>query len=193
MSTSATGGYLQLSPVADLEAVEDVLQGLIVGVTGLPGQLVRPRWQSEPPTVPERDVSWCAFGVGELLPQNFPEIRHDGAGEGRDQIVSHEDVPVLVSCYGPRAETLARMLRDGLHIPQNRAALRGHGLAFGHAGGVRYVPELVRGRWLPRADLFLTFRRVTRRDVDVLNVKSMGGDLREDGDLAVPLDAAAQE
>ena len=50
-NTSATGGYLagQLAPLADDE-LDDAIQAAVASISGLPGDLVRPRWQPAGPS-----------------------------------------------------------------------------------------------------------------------------------------------
>src|SRR4051812_9766277 len=53
---SSTGGYL--SPVVASSALQDaaldaLLQQMVAGITGLPGNMVRPRWQPVTPKQPE--------------------------------------------------------------------------------------------------------------------------------------------
>jgi len=50
------------SPLMDA-ALDAVFQALVVGITGLPGTLVRPRWQPVPPTQPSVTTNWAAIGV----------------------------------------------------------------------------------------------------------------------------------
>lgn len=174
-NTSATGGFLRLSPAPGQVDIEDVIHDLIAGITGICGELVRPRWQPDPPREPKPEVNWCAFGITGYEPLNFPEIRHHGEGEGRDEIVDYENLAVLASFYGPRHVDLARQCRRSLHVPQNRAGLRPHGLAFVRAGTIIPVPALVAMGWRARADLPLTFQLMTSQSYAVLSLKQANG------------------
>lgn len=202
-NTSATGGYLSLnSPIPEQADIEDALHGCLAGVTGLPGELIRPRWQPEAPRVPGPKVSWCAFGITGYEPDNFPVLTHHGGGDGHSEITDSEEISVLVSFYGPGHVARARLLRLALHVPQNRFELRRNGLAFARAGAVTPVPELVAGRWRARADLPLLFRLVTARPgesgrrVNVLNLLhcgSPGSFIETDTGLVTPLAACPEE
>lgn len=180
ITTSATGGFLQLSPGQGEFEVEDVLHDVIAGVTGLPGPLVRPRWQPDPPEVPEPDVDWCAFGIIQFEPGNLPVIVHHGEGEGHSEIVDTEELQVMVSFYGPRHTVYARAMRRGIYVPQNRELLRPAGLAFVRAGTTVPVPEQVALGWRSRTDLPLTFRLETRSGFSVLNLKKSQGRVHSD-------------
>lgn len=139
------------------EATEDVLHDLVVGLTGLPGDLVRPRWQPRPPQTPSPDTSWCALGVtGRDSPGS--QLRSTADGEGW-AVETHETLDVLISFYGPQASALALAVREGLRVPLNRETLRAANMALVRAGQMANAPELVNNAWLRRVDLPLTFRR----------------------------------
>src|SRR5450830_286484 len=98
---SSTGGYLApggATPVDDA-ALDAVLQGFVAGVTGLPGSLVRPRWQPTVPKQPPLDANWCAIGVTDTDPDAVPTILHNGAGNGVDNLYRNEVITVLASFY----------------------------------------------------------------------------------------------
>lgn len=196
-NTSASGGFLRLSPAQGQYQLEDVLHEVFTGITGFAGELVRPRWQPDPPEVPEPDVNWCAFGITQFDPANFPEIRHHGKGQGRDELVDYEDLQVLVSFYGPLHMVNARALRRGLHVPQNRALLRPAGLAFVRAGTITPVPEMVALGWRARADVSLTFRLETKSCFAVLNLLKTEGSVTSEtsgsgqGGIEVPIGCRA--
>jgi len=63
---STTGGYI-VPGTPELDAydatLEDIIQGALAGITGLAGNLVRPKWQPEPANQPDKSVDWCAFGL----------------------------------------------------------------------------------------------------------------------------------
>ncbi len=168
-----------------LESVEDVLHDLIAGITGLPGAMVRPRAQAEPANTPGKNADWCAFGVMSSTPYTYPQIKHYGEDGGYDDVIVHEELAVLASFYGPRHYAFAALLHAGLHVPQNREILRPNGLAFVKAGGITRLPELVMAGFRARADLPLTFRRVTARSYAVRNIEKSSGTLENDNGLTV--------
>lgn len=174
-NTSATGGYLAPagSPATSEDAdLEDVLQPMVVGISGLSGPMVRPRWQEKPPKQPEPDVNWCAIGVHNTKTVANPAIDHDGSDDGHDQYQMHEELEVLCSFYGPQAQAYASILRDGIFIPQNSEAVKALRMAFYGASDIRPVPELVNQQWVRRYDLFIYMRRQVVRAYPVLNILS---------------------
>lgn len=177
-NTSATGGYLESTDIVGQADVEDALQAAVAGITGLPGNLVRPRWQPEPPRQPKAEVTWCAIGALEYAATSH--VRHDSEGDGYDVIVTHADVSAMASFYGPDADGAAFRLRDGLLVAQNRAALRKQGLAVVEIGTVSRRPEPSGTRWLERLDVPLVFRWGTERRVPVLNILKSSGTMEAD-------------
>lgn len=137
-------------------SIEDVFTGMLLALCGLEKGLVRPRWQAKPPYMPSSKENWCAFGImGESAPGG--SVWH---GEGHSRLMADDEFSVLFSFYGPNARGLARALRDGLWIEQNRAVLRmENNIALVRIGVLTPVPELVDGRWLARCDLSVDFVR----------------------------------
>jgi hypothetical protein len=174
---SSTGGYLSPEQpwALDDDALARALQAVVVGITGLDGTLVRPRWQPVVPRQPDVGMTWCAIGVTEEDPDDNPAVVHDGAadgGEGADTLYRHSVLNVLASFYGPSASAVAGVLRDGLHIPQNREAMTAQGLAFISSDKILAAPELVNQQWIRRYDLPLRLRRVVTRVYPVRNLTS---------------------
>ncbi|MCX5516232.1 hypothetical protein C3941_19780 [Kaistia algarum] len=191
-NTSATGGYLVPTgtPPGEDDSLADALQAAVVGITGLDGTLVRPRWQATPPQQPSAATSWAAVGVVLATPDANAYIAHDPTGDGADKMQRHETLEVLVSFYGPQASANAARLRDGLALAQNRDMIRTAtttagvdiGLSFIACGTVIAVPDLVNQRWLRRCDLPLTFRRRIDRTYPVLNLLSAQGSFEAEPD-----------
>lgn len=70
-NTSATGGYLlpaKQFPLPGNLSFRQFLQQIFVGLSGLPGDLVRPRWQPSPPKQPDIFINWLAIGITEVKP-----------------------------------------------------------------------------------------------------------------------------
>lgn len=178
MTDSSTGGYLSPA-VASLPLEDDALtaifQQMIVGITGLPGNMVRPRWQPNPPKQPEPTVNWCALGIAVQTLDDGPAIVHNGAGNGSDTYIRHEQIDVLASFYGPNGMQNAQLLSDGLAIPQNLEQLKAQDMSSVDTGQIRAVPDLINEQWVRRYDIELTFRRKITRSYNVLNILTAQG------------------
>lgn len=160
---STEAGYLV--PVSEPSydaAFTDTLQSMLVGVTGIPGDLVRPRWQPNPPQQPDFSTDWIAFGALSIEPLEFSYEEHVPTAElgvGQSTITFDENVQVLHSIYGPNATRTARRLIAGLQIAQNRYTLRTFGIVIGAIGTVNVVPALLKETWVPKVDLSIEYRR----------------------------------
>ncbi|RQR87724.1 MULTISPECIES: LIC_12616 family protein [unclassified Burkholderia] len=175
---SSTGGYLSpavASPPLEDDALTAIFQQMIVGITGLPGNMVRPRWQPNPPKQPEPSTNWCALGISVQTPDDGPAIVHNGAGNGSDTYIRHQGVNVLASFYGPSAMQNAQLLSDGLAIPQNLEQLKAQDMNSVDTGQIRAAPDLINEQWVRRYDLELMFRRKITRSYTVLNILSAQG------------------
>lgn len=171
---SSTGGFLApaeaLAPVEDDE-LQKIFQNTVVGITGIAGSLVRPRWQPGNPVHPEPLVNWCAIGVTVSEPDAGPVLEHLSEGEGSDRYVRHEDIQLATTFYGPAARAGATRLRDGLAIPQNvQELLAFHEIAFVECGPIRAVPEPYNNQWIRRQDMVIRFRRKVTRIYAVRNI-----------------------
>lgn len=197
---STVAGYLQGSAIGALpgqiapgQPLEDYLQQFVAAIAGLDGTLVRPRWQQEPPNLPDFGVDWAAVGITERRPLGpNTAVIHHGEGQGADEIQRHEEFDLLCSFYGPNCADYATNLHDGLAIWQNRSLLRLSGLAFVEAGIHRVLPELVKNRWLDRADKTLTLRRIIRRNYPVLNLASARAKIATDTDSQYAVTVTAE-
>lgn len=174
-NTSATGGYL--SPAASARPLEDdalaaALQAMVVGITGLPGNMVRPRWQPVVPKQPEVGTDWCAIGVTTDDSTDYPAVIHDGTGDGDDQLQRWDEFTVLASFYGPNAMGFADLLRDGLYIAQNREQMQADDMDLIEVGTRTTAPDLLNQQWIRRYDLPIRIRRKSVRTYPVLNILS---------------------
>ncbi|GAA7770980.1 hypothetical protein RN01_29835 [Cupriavidus sp. SHE] len=173
-NTSATGGYL--APTAPVppedDALDDLLQAMVAGVTGLDGKMVRPRWQQTVPKQPEPAVNWCALGITAQTNDAGPAIQHDGDGDGSDTYIRHQEIELLCTFYGPAAKGYAQRLADGMAIPQNGEQLGLNDMKFASASEIRAVPDFVNQQWVRRYDLTLVLRRKITRTYAVLNLLS---------------------
>ncbi|WP_446902998.1 phage neck terminator protein [Burkholderia sp. YIM B11467] len=176
MNDSSTGGYLAPAvdaPPAEDDGLDDLIHDLIAGITSLPPDLVRPRWQPTVQKQPEPGINWCAFGIQTQTPDASPAIVHNGANEGSDTYIRHQDLDVLCTFYGPAAKGYAQRLADGLALPQNREQLKLLDMAFVSVSEIRAAPDLVNQQWVRRYDMTVRLRRKISRTYAVLNLKSV--------------------
>lgn len=190
MSTSsAIAGYLTsvtTQPDGSVElndvALDVFLQTLVAGVTGLPGALVRPRWQAEPPNIPDASTTWAAVGVQSITADIFATVQHRSTGEGFDVVYRNEELSVLATFYGPQARTAAEQLSIGLQVYQNLEQLMLQGYGLIEVQTAIAMPELVHERWLIRVDVPVRLRRAHQYTYAVLNLLSaMGSFTSTDG------------
>jgi hypothetical protein len=185
MNTSATGGYLQpaFSP-APLEdaALYEFLQAAVVGITGLDGTLVRPRWQAEPSLLPTEGTAWCSIGVTDREADTYAYLGAFPDNAAGYAMQRHEEFTLLCSFYdlgyNGQADTLAALLRDGLTIPQNQETLGGGGIFLVSDTDLTPVPVLLKQRWQYRVDLAVRMRRQIDRNYPVLTLRSAQGTVR---------------
>ena len=180
---SSTGGYLQsgaLSPPLGDASLDAIFQAAVTGITGLPGNLIRPMWQPNPPKMPEPSVTWAAMGVTAITPDAGPYIEHQSSGGGADNYQRHEDIELFCTFYGPQGQSYAAALRDGFAIPQNGEMLGAQGISWVECGPVRSIPELFNQQWIRRYDLTIRFRRQVKRTYQVLTILSSSDVLTSD-------------
>lgn len=183
-NTSATGGPMLPSvPPAPFPlegiALLDIIQETLVALSGIATDNVRPRFQSEPPNIPDRGTSWLSFGIQSRPSDTNVVIQHDGAaaaGEGQDNFQRQEELMILCSFYddGSTGEAYMRaaMTRDGFTIPQNMEALQADGIYWGYSGELTQLPSLLKTQWLYRVDLSICLRRQVNRAYRILNLLS---------------------
>lgn len=187
-NTSATGGYLSpttQSPAYD-QPLDVQLQAIVVGITGLDGTMVRPRWQQRPPQQPDQTIDWCAIGIVRVGAAYGHHIRHVPDGEGHDEAEAYEDLELLASFYGPRCSEMAALLRDGLWIPQNREEMRANGMALTDARSITLLGEYVTTEWRRRADLPIFLTRVVSRSYPILNLLEAQGSIHSQAGAEPP-------
>lgn len=170
---SSAAGYLapSTSPAYD-NALDDIIHDLIVGMTGIVGGLVRPRWQPEPPTQPDYTVDWVAFGLNRSTVDAFAYEHHDASGAGPTRVERDELLFFLHSFYGPHAHGFCERFRDGFEISQNRDAIKAVGLTLVEVQEPVKLPALLKEKWVPRVDVTVIYRRRTSRAYPVLTLRS---------------------
>lgn len=171
MNTSATGGYIlpDGGAVPNDQEFEDIFQAFIKGVTGLSGQMVRPRFQEKPPPVPAIGVDWVAFGIKSQRQDDGPYFnQHDEDATS----IRHEEIEVALSFYGNHGQHYAKRFIDGAAIPQNIDQLRLHKIKFIGTSEVITAPDLINEQYVHRFDVNATFRRKTERTYPIKTFKS---------------------
>lgn len=177
-NTSATGGYLLPAADAPLPGnltFEQFLQTVLVGVSGLPGDLVRPKWQIQPPAQPDITVDWLAFGLAEDDADTFAYNDTDSAGNNVFQRM--EALTLQCTFYGPNSLTFMKLVRDGFQIPQNMEALESADMVFAYTGKATRVPDLVNERWVDRWEMSVVLRREVLRVYPILTFLTGAGTL----------------
>lgn len=175
---SASGGYLSPSSTGgDLNdaALKQFLQQVVVGITGLPGNMVRPRWQPEPPNIPDFGTNWAAIGPGNRKRDHFSYVKTTNGGLTTN-VVRNRVMDILCSFYGPQAETNSELFAMGLEVPQNREVMQLAGFnIIGGAGDSTPVPVLIKQRWQYRMDIPFTIRQQQNYTYSVLSLLSADG------------------
>lgn len=170
MADSTSDGYIPASGVVQNDqGLEDVFQGLIVGITSLQGKMVRPRWQNEPPPLPKISENWCAFGVKNTRSNDGPYFQQNKEDMGN---IRHESIEVLLSFYGPQGQHFANLFKDGLGIPQNIAQIRAHKIKFTGCGEILTAPDFLNNQYVHRYDMTATFNRQVKRSYAVKTFES---------------------
>lgn len=179
MADSSYAGFLAplLPPVADDDALLDLLQPIVVGISGHPDpSLVRPGWQTpDTPNLPEYTQDWIALRISRTRPDTYRFEQHVADGEGYDYVEYSEEIDLMLSCYGPRSQGYARVLRDGFQIPQNRNALQAFKIDTLYVSEPLTLPALLTNVWVRRVDLTVTLRRVVEQSYGVKTILSAPG------------------
>jgi hypothetical protein len=164
-------------PIND-QALMIIFAQMVVGITGFPGSLVRPRWQMNPPQQPDALTDWAAIGL-TMGDRNNHVLRVNP--DGLDSTLNRQQsVKLMCSFYGPNARANAEILADGICIPNNQWPLQALGIEYIRFGATRAVPDLVNAQWINRADIDLDFTRDITRIYDVPSILSVSGTLLAD-------------
>lgn len=179
---SSTGGPLgptSAPPPDDLD-LDTIIGTLIAGVTGLPGDMVRPRWQETQPRVPDVTETWIAVGVTATMPDDTPVQIHHGEGDGYTILRTFYRLDVLASFYGPKGDAYAKLTRDSFYVGQNREAMRSYGLNLIGFDTIRRVPEIAATQTRRRSDLPFRLTQTIERRYEIRNVLQADGTIRAD-------------
>lgn len=162
--------------------LDNALHDVVVGITGLPPTMVRPRWQPENAhQPPEHATDWCGVGVLSVRAEVAPSIAQKpghlsaAAPPGYQVFRRHEEITAQASFYGAHAHSFAARLQDGLYQCQNNDELRFRGLALVEAEQLITTADLVNMNWRRRIDLNFTLRRAVTRVYPIRSLKEAHG------------------
>jgi len=153
--------------------VTQFIQTVFVGISGLPGSMVRPKWQPQPPKQPDLEVSWMALGISNAVPDANSYI-----GTKVDETVEsqrHETLEISCAIYGPYCLEIYELLRDGFQIQQNRIELQNANMGFVQITNGRKIPDLVNERWIERIETSVFLRREIQRIYPIPTIISSDG------------------
>jgi hypothetical protein len=180
---STASGYLVPSsppPDSDID-LEDIFHDLVVGIVGLTGDLVRPRWQTFPANTPDpQEVNWASFGVEIGARQWDAVVTHDpnaNGNSGESSVAGSVTLRCNFSFYGINSQANLGLLRDGIALGQNRDVLESKGIKFIEWADPVNLPSLVKNSWARRVDLKGTFVRLVTRTYGVRNIASATVDI----------------
>lgn len=156
-------------PLMD-NALQDALQLMVVGITGLPPTSCVPRWQPEPPNQADFGTDWAAFGLmsTEMDVYSYQEQ----LDLNTLQVEADESLNMLFSFYGPDAQANAGLLQMGIQVQRNRDDLTAINVKLTAMGQPRQVPLLQKQVWVKRVDIAGTFRRRVIRTYALPNINS---------------------
>ena len=191
MNNSATSGYLlpqsQPSSFGEL-SFQQFLQTILVGISGLPGNLVIPRWQLDDPKQPEIGINWISFGLTEDDSDTNAYVGIDSSGN--NQFMRMEALTLQCSFYGPNSLEVGKAVRDGLQITQNLQTLQAANMGFVNTSTMTRVPDFVNEQWVDRWEMSIYMRRQIMRVYPILTFVSGSGILHSNvssGEKNVPI------
>lgn len=184
VADSSTGGpLLPLTgdPLED-DDLDDFLQQYVVGITGMPGELIYPRYQEEPPNLPANGADWAAIGVVRREGDTYAVEQHD---DDFSYVIRHETLDIACTFYGPHCQGLAARLRDGLGLAQNRELLTANGMGLVSVADLQRSGDLVKMRWMQTAELPFAIRRIIVRTYAIRDLVSLDLTLQTDDQTVV--------
>lgn len=182
-------GYV--APVKTNGEMNDVLlaqflQQLVVGLTAMPGTMVFPRWQLNPPNQPDATKDWAAIGCLKRTRDTFAAVLHSTDSnnffDSSDTVFRNQILEILCSFYGPDAEGNSELFAMGLAIAQNREAMQLNGFGLVEVADSLIVPALIKEQWIMGIDVSFRLRRQQAYQYAIPNLKGAKGTIQE-GDV----------
>jgi hypothetical protein len=157
---SSVAGFLKplSSPLYD-DPLEQFFHDFLTGLSGLPGDYVRPRWQEEPPNQPDFTVNWLAFGFPRITEDVFAYQGQNADDPEIGDVQRDEILTMLISIYGPQCGANGKLISASLQLSQNRAYLRTQQISLVEVEDQIRLPALLKEKWVPRVDINVRFRR----------------------------------
>lgn len=177
---STTVGYLAPAPPGPEydNDLQDIFQAFCVGVTGLDGTVVRPRYQPNPPNMLDQSVNWASIGAQVMERQWDAFVQHNpdaASGLGESTVSGSEIIHITFSFYGPLCQSYASILRDGMSVGQNRDQLTAKAIKFVEFMAPVTLPVLLKDTWNRRVDLKGVFNRWVQRTYSIRHLASASG------------------
>lgn len=173
MSNQPYIGPSSTVPLPSNFTLTQFIQTVFVGISELPGPMVRPAWQVEPPKQPDLPVDWMAIGIANLSPDTYGYV---GVTAGGSTISQRQEIlEIQCSIYGPNALDTYGLIRDGFQIPQNLQALTSANMGYKEMNPGRRVPELVNERWINKIVTSVFIARQIQRTYPILTLVSASG------------------
>lgn len=155
------------SSVLEDDALLDFIQVWITGISGIQGQLVRPKWQTEPANIPNIGTNWIAFGIIKRTPDTFIVEQPKG---GYNETQRHEVITFRCYIYGPNNGKISSELRDGMQVSVNHEYLSQQSMGLVETTEPVNVPEFIKGKWYQRQDFDVLIKRQIKRVYQVPTV-----------------------
>lgn len=175
-NNSSTGGYLTPTSTQGLPGgltLNQFIQTVLVGISAIPGDLVRPRWQIQPPKQPDLSVDWMAFGIVRHKRDTYAYSDLDA--DDNNNLIRQELLEVQCSFYGPNSLDVGSQVLDGFQIQQNLEALRSANMGFKEMSEMVHLPELVNERYIDRYEATLFLVRQIQRVYAILPIVAANG------------------
>jgi hypothetical protein len=176
-NNSSTGGYLVPAGTAPLPGsltLEQFIQTVLVGISGLTSTLVRPKFQSAPPKNPDVTVDWISFAINIAKADTYAFVSAP-QDDGTTYLNRQEKLEVQCSFSGPNGLSNYSIVRDGFQIPQNLEALLSANMSFQEMTEAIRGPDLINERWVTRFESTIILVRQVVRTYPILSFTSASG------------------